>query len=409
MPQYQYVATDNSRTKTTGNISAANEKEARGLLRENDLYVLEIKEVKVKTEKEKKGVNFSIGKPRIKLNEVTLFCRQFATLIDSSVPITKSLYIMTNNTQNKDFAKILKKITSDVESGNTLSESFSRHPEIFPPLYIDMIAAGEMSGALGEVLNRLATYMEKDKAVRSKVKSAFIYPSAVISVVIIVVIIMMIVVIPKFEELFAGLGSELPLPTKILLGASDGFLKYWWLLLIIVVASVISLKIYSKTELGRKNLDRIKLKMPVLGQVVTKSSVARFCRTLETLQRSGVPLMQSLDIVSRTAGNKIVEEAIKNSISSLEQGNRISQPLEESKVFPPLVTQMIAIGEETGELETLLGKIAEFYEEEVDLAVKNLSSMLEPLITIVIGVIVAFIALAVITPMYSMMGELQNM
>lgn len=411
MPLFKYDARDYNMKKISGEINASNDKDARLLLKQQDLIVINIKEIKSGKSGGTSGgfnLNIELTKPKVKLDEITLFSRQFATLIESGVPISKSLYILSDNTKDKNFKKILVEITQDIESGTSLSDSLGKHSHAFPQIYIDMVEAAEISGALPEVLNRLATYMENDKSMKAKVKSAFIYPISVICIAFLVVVVMMIFVIPQFEPLFADLGEDLPLPTKVLMGLSNFLVESWLPALIGIILAAIGLTIYSKTKLGKRHMDWLKLKVPILGTIATKSAVARFSRTLETLQRSGVPLVQSLSIVGKTSGNYLIEKAMVDALKTLESGGSISEPLEKSKLFPPLVTQMIKIGEETGELEKLLSKIADFYEEEVDQAVKNLTALIEPIITIFLGVVVGFIALSIIMPIYNMMGAMQN-
>lgn len=409
MAVYKYVAKDYSLNKVTGDIVASSERDARIKLKEQDLFVLQISEVKDKTKGDKGSIlNMQLTEKKVKLEELTLFSRQFATLIDSGVPITRSLNILATSTPSVTLSKALKKVTEDIEGGLALSKALGQHPKIFPTMYIDMVAAAEIGGALPEVLNRLAGYLEKDKNTKAKVKSAFTYPSVVMVVAFLAIIAILIFVMPQFETLFSDLDAELPLPTKILLGSSDFMIKYWYYVIGFIVASVIGIKLYGKTATGKKNLDYVKLNLPVIGVVVKKSTIARFARTLETLQRSGVPLVESLTIVARASANYYIERDLMKTLDSLEKGEGISKPLEKSKYFPSLVVQMVQIGEETGELEQLLSKVADFYEEEVDIAVKNLTAMLEPIITVFLGVVVGFVALAVITPMYEMLTVMQQ-
>lgn len=406
MPQYNYTATDFQLKRKSGQITASSSREARRLLREKGLFVLDIKEYKPI---ERKNINFSLTKPKINVKEITLFSRQFATLIEAGIPISRSLYILTQNTRNKQFAKILNNIRTQIEQGTSLSVALSKYDKIFPPIYIDMVASGEVSGALHEVLDRLASYMENEKSIKSKVKSAFIYPTIVLVVAIAVVFLMLIYVIPKFIPIFEDMGEQLPLPTRMLLNLSEFMQTSWWMLIVGFLVMLIAIGIYRQTPMGRKQTDILKLKIPIIGDVISKSAIARFCRTLETLQRSGVPLIQSLGIVGKTSGNYVIQRAVENSITSLENGEGISAPLAESGAFPVLVTQMISIGEETGELEQILTKIADFYEEEVGIAVATMTSLIEPIITVFLGVLIGFIAVAIIMPMYEMMGNLQEM
>lgn len=409
MAVYKYVAKDYSLNKVTGDIVASSERDARIKLKEQDLFVLDISEVKEKNKGDKGSIlNMQLTEKKVKLEELTLFSRQFATLIDSGVPITRSLNILATSTSSVTLSKALKKVTEDIEGGMALSKALGQHPKIFPQMYIDMVAAAEIGGALPEVLNRLAGYLEKDKNTKAKVKSAFTYPSVVLVVAFLAIIAILIFVMPQFETLFSDLDSELPLPTKILLGSSDFMIKYWYYVLGFIVLSVIGVKLYGKTAPGKRNLDYVKLNIPVIGVVVKKSTIARFARTLETLQKSGVPLVESLTIVARASANYYIERDLMKTLDSLEKGEGISKPLEKSKYFPSLVVQMVQIGEETGELEQLLSKVADFYEEEVDIAVKNLTAMLEPIITVFLGFVVGFVALAVITPMYEMLTVMQQ-
>jgi len=405
LPHYKYTASDFSLKKTQGEITAQNEREARKTLRNSDLFVITIRA----SEKKRESGTFSaLRERRIALNEVTLFSRQFATLIDSGVAISRALFLLARNAKNPSFAKVLRGVTSDIEAGVSLSAALEKHNSVFPSIYTDMVAAGEMSGALPEVLNRLATYLENDKSIRAKVKSAFIYPAVVSVVAVAVVFLMLLLVIPRFIPLFDGMGVALPLPTRVLISLSQLLQEYWWAIPISLVALVLFVKFYGKTTSGKRLFDRIKLNLPIVGDIVTKAAVARFCRTLETLQRSGVPLVQSLTIVGKASGNVVIQEAVEAAITNLERGEGISAPLEKTKVFPFLVTQMLSIGEETGDLERILSKIADFYEEEVNTAVRGMTALIEPVITVVIGVLVGFIALAIIAPMYELMGNMQR-
>lgn len=408
MPLFKYTAKDFSMNKVSGEINAITEKEARFALRQQDMFVIDIKQVKEKKKGEKSMLEMDIIEQKVKLEELTLFSRQFSTLIDAGVPISRSLFILSQNTSNKALKKALNQITEDIESGSKLSEALGKHKKIFPPMYIDMVAAAEIGGALPEVLNRLAVYLEKDKSVRAKVKAAFTYPVIVMIIAILAVVVVLTFVIPKFIPLFEDLGEELPLPTRMLLGASEAFMNYWYVIIGVGVLVVVGTMIYAKTPVGKKHIDWLKLNIPIIGQVVSKSAIARFARTLETLQRSGVPLVESLSIVGKSSGNYFIEKAVEKALDSLERGEGIAAPLSKTKVFPPLVTQMIEIGEETGELESLLSKVADFYEEEVDIAVKNLTSMIEPVVTVFLGAGIGFIAIAVIMPIYEMMGAMQD-
>lgn len=407
MPNFKFSAKDYSLNKISGEISASSERDARIQLKEQGLFVLDISEMKEKKER-KSLLDIDIVEKKVKLEELTLFSRQFATLVDAGVPIVRSLNILSLNSSNKTLKKALAKVTEDIEAGLPLSKSLAAHPKIFPLMYTDMIAAAEVGGALPEVLDRLAGYLEKDKSIKSKVKAAFTYPAIVSVVAVLAVVIVLLFVIPQFIPLFEDMGEELPLPTRILLGSSEFFLNYWYIALAAVVVIGVAFAIYQRTAVGKIHIDYIKLKIPIIGNVVTKSTIARFSRTLETLQRSGVPLVEALSIVGKASGNYHVEQAVLKALYALERGEQISKPLAKSWIFPPLVTQMIEIGEETGELEALLSKVADFYEEEVEIAVKNLTSLIEPVITVFLGAMVGFIAVAVIMPIYDLMAAMQE-
>lgn len=407
MPTYKYVAKDYSLSKVSGDIQAVNEKEARINLKDQNLFVLEIKEVKEKKEK-RSWTEIDIIEVKVKIEELSLFSRQFATLIDAGVQISRALNILAVGSQNKTLKKVLAQITEDIENGHSLSDAFAKHPKVFPELYINMLAAAELAGALPEVLDRLAIFLETQKGIKAKVKSAFVYPTVVFIVAIIAIVIILMVVIPQFIPIFEDLGEDLPLPTKILLVSSDFIIAEWPFLLIGAVVLVGFSMFYFKTKVGKRNWDWLSLKIPILGNIVQKSAIARFSRTLETLQKSGVPLIEAIEIVAKTSGNFYIERDIASAQLALERGEGISTALAKSKLFPHLVVQMIEIGEETGELDKLLSKVADFYEEEVDLAVKGLTALLEPVIMVFLGVMIGFIAVAVIMPMYGMMGAMQE-
>ena len=327
-------------------------------------------------------------------------------MIDAGLPLVQCLEILGTQEDDKNFSATILQTRSDVESGASLADAMKKHPKAFDPLFTNMIAAGEAGGILDTILKRLATYIEKAVKLKSQVKSAMIYPVAVITIAVLVVGVILWKVIPTFASLFSGLGAELPLPTRIVIAMSNSIVSFGPFILIGVGAVGYGLKQYYSTEGGRRVIDAIVLKMPVLGLIMRKIAVARFCRTLATLLSSGVPILDGLDITARTSGNAIVEDAIQLTRKSIERGETISAPLKETGVFPPMVTQMISVGETTGALDTMLSKIADFYEEEVDTAVAGLLTLLEPIMIAFLGVVVGGIVIAMYLPIFDLISKL---
>jgi type IV pilus assembly protein PilC len=338
---------------------------------------------------------------------VAVFTRQFSVMIDAGLPLVQCLEILGSQQDHKAFKRALIQVRQDVESGSNLADSMRKHPKIFNDLYTNMVAAGEAGGILDTILQRLATYIEKAVKLNSQVKSAMIYPVAVISIACIVVTIILWKVIPVFASLFAGLGAQLPLPTIIVIHLSHFIGDYWWLIGGLLFGGSYFLRKYHETYKGKRVLDGILLKMPVMGMLMRKIAVARFCRTLATLTSSGVPILDGLQITARTAGNAVIEDAIMATRKSVEEGKTISEPLGDTDVFPPMVVQMIAVGEQTGALDTMLTKIADFYEDEVDVAVAGLMKLLEPLLIAFLGVAIGGIVIAMYMPMFSLIGQIQ--
>src|SRR5215212_3227643 len=337
---------------------------------------------------------------------VAIFTRQFSVMIDAGLPLVQCLEILGSQQENKAMKRALIQIRQDVESGSNLADSMRKHPKIFNDLYTNMVAAGEAGGILDTILQRLATYIEKAVKLNSQVKSAMIYPVAVISIAVIVVAVILWKVIPVFASLFESLGAELPLPTRVVIALSNFIADFWWLIGIILVAGWIATKKYHQTYKGKRVLDGMLLKVPVLGILLRKIAVARFCRTLATLTASGVPILDGLQITARTAGNSVVEDAIMATRKSVEEGKTISEPLGDTDVFPTMVVQMIAVGEQTGALDTMLSKIADFYEEEVDTAVAGLMKLLEPILIAFLGVAIGGIVIAMYLPLFSLISQI---
>ena len=337
---------------------------------------------------------------------IAVFTRQFSVMIDAGLPLVQCLDILGNQEEHKYFAQVILATRSDVESGMSLADAMKRHPKVFDALFCNMIAAGEAGGILDTILKRLATYIEKAVKLKAQVQSAMIYPIAVIVIAAVVIGVILWKVIPTFAALFAGLGAELPLPTRVVIALSNNLVRFFPFLIVVGVAASWGFKSYYQTEKGRRVVDGALLKAPIFGTIFRKIAVARFCRTLSTLMASGVPILDGLDITARTAGNAIIEDAIQTTRKSIERGETISAPLKETNVFPGMVCQMISVGEATGALDTMLSKIADFYEEEVDVAVDGLLTLMEPLMIAFLGGAVGGIVIAMYMPIFDLISKL---
>ncbi|HEX6628119.1 MAG TPA: type II secretion system F family protein [Gemmatimonadaceae bacterium] len=397
MATFTYTARAFNGDLRTATIDASSRDDVIAQLRKQRLSVVKIDQ----------GASAKVGRGSIKTRDVVIFTRQFSTMINSGLPLVQALTILAEQTDNKALAEVTKKVVFDVESGNTVADALSKHPRAFTNLYVNMVAAGEAGGILDTILMRLATFLEKNDALVRKVKGAMIYPAVIMSVAAIAVIVLLIFVIPVFENMFASVGLALPLPTRIVIGASRFLKGYWWMVLAVAVIGGYAFKKYYATSNGKLNIDRIMLKMPVLGDVLRKSAVSRFTRTLGTLISSGVSILEGLEITAKTAGNRVIQDAIMDSRASIAGGDTIAQPLQKSKVFPPMVISMIAVGEQTGGLDEMLSKIADFYDEEVDAAVSNLLSLLEPIMIVFLGVIVGGMVVAMYLPIFDMINAVQ--
>ena len=396
MPVYKWEGKTLKGVIKKGEMESASESAIRTHLRQQNIVPMKI----VAKGKELK-FSFSLGK-KVKDRSIAIFTRQLATMIDAGLPLVQSLEILAVQQENKFFKNILREIREDVEGGSTFAGALKKHPRVFNELYTNLVVAGEEGGILDNILNRLANYIEKAEALKKKVKSALVYPSTIVGVAVIVVMILMIFVIPVFESMFKSAGQSLPLPTLIVLAMSK-FVKSYILFIIPAIGVLIFLlRRYYKTENGRGLIDSLLLKAPVFGPLFQKIAVARFSRTLGTLVSSGVPILDGLNIVSRTSGNKTIETAILNARSSIKEGETIAEPLGRSGVFPPMVIQMISVGESTGALDSMLSKIADFYEEEVDVAVANLTSLLEPLLMMFLGVVIGGVVISMYLPIFQM-------
>ncbi|HEX9936203.1 MAG TPA: type II secretion system F family protein [Longimicrobium sp.] len=350
--------------------------------------------------------NIQIG-TGIKTREVVIFTRQFSTMINSGLPLVQSLTILAEQTENKYFSKVIAQVLLDIQAGQTLADSLRRHPKVFTDLYVNMVAAGEAGGILDVILMRLAVFLEKNDALARKIKGAMVYPAVMLIVVVGCTTILLWKVVPVFAQMFTGAGLSLPLPTRVVMGVSNFLQSYMWMLVLAVIALVLAVRQYYKTDSGKLLIDRMMLRMPVLGNLLRKSAVSRFTRTLGTLVSSGVSILEGLQITARTAGNRVVHDAVMKSRASIAGGATISEPLKESGVFPPMVVQMINVGEQTGGLDEMLSKIADFYDDEVDAAVSALTSILEPIMIVVMGVVIGGIVVAMYLPMFDMINAVK--
>ncbi len=396
MPNFQWQGVNKQGRTLSGSISAKSKREAQDLLERRGLNVTRVKGGGFDFK------SFGVIGSGVKQKELSAFTRQFATMINAGLPLVSCLQILGRQQDNKIFADIISEITQDVEKGGTLADSMGKHEKVFSELYVNMVAAGEQGGILDIILVRLSTHLEKSVALRAKVKTAMMYPMVVLIVVILVVAALMLFVIPIFEQMFADLGSGLPGLTQLVVNLSRFTQEYILLIIAGFAALIFGYKFYYRTRSGQKVIDAIKLKIPVFGMLARKMAIARFTRTLGTLVSSGVAILDGLNITSKTAGNRIVADAIMKARVSISGGENIAGPLEASGVFPGMVTQMIAVGEETGGLDDMLMKVADFYEEEVDTAVAGLTSTLEPILIVVLGAVVGGIIIAMYLPIFDL-------
>jgi len=384
-----------------GELAAKSKDEVISIMRKQNIMV-----TSVAARAKKLSINLPFLKPKASDKDIAIFTRQFATMIDAGLPLVQCLDILSKQADNKTFAAVINEIRQDVEAGSTYADSLKKHPAVFGDLYANMVAAGELGGILDTILNRLSKYIEKNIKLKRQVKAALFYPSTIVAVAFIVIIVLLVYVIPIFAKMFTDFGGTLPAPTRMVIGASN-FMKSNILIIIgIMVATIIGARKYYKTQNGRLVIDSIVLRMPVFGMLARKIAVAKFTRTLGTLISSGVPILDGLDIVAKTSGNKVVEKAIYATRQSISEGKTLSEPLEASKVFPPMVVQMIGVGETTGALDAMLSKIADFYDDEVDSTVGILTSLLEPILMIFLGIVIGFIVVAMYLPIFKMAGTI---
>jgi type IV pilus assembly protein PilC len=407
MPTYVFKGRNRLNEIVVGERVADNRDALRQILRREQVTLTSVKE---------KGREIGIpkigGRKKVKAKDLSVFTRQFSVMIDAGLPLVQCLEILAQQQDNKYFQQVLLQVRQDVEEGSTLATAMARHPKVFDQLYANMVDAGETGGILDLILQRLSTFIEKIVKLKRDVISAMIYPAAVIVLAIVAVAVIMVVVIPQFQNIFLGLlgpGEQLPLPTRIVTGISS-FLAGWGglAILVVIIATAVAIHFYYKTPGGRRLIDRVLLKVPILGSIFQKIAVARFARTLSTLLSSGVPILQSLDITARTAGNVIIEEAILKVRMGVERGENFVDPLRATEVFPHMVAQMVGIGEQTGALDAMLGKIADFYEQEVDAAIANLLTLIEPILIAFLGVTIGSIVIAMYLPLFTLIGKLSN-
>jgi type IV pilus assembly protein PilC len=399
MPSYQWKGRARGGEEQTGVLTADTKDAVINMLRARQIQVTAVTE---------RGKEFSLPKfgGGVSQKEIAIFTRQFSVMIDAGLPLVQCLEILAQQQNNREFQKTLLAVRTDVESGSSLADALRKQPKVFTDLYCNMIAAGEAGGILDTILQRLSVYIEKIVKLKSQVRSALIYPIAVITIAIGVVTIILWKVIPTFATLFLELGAELPLPTQITIAASKFLGRYAIFMLIGLVATIFMLTSWHKTYKGRRAIDGFILKTPILGNLFKKIAVARFCRTLGTLTSSGVPILDGLEITARTSGNGIIEDAIMETRKAVEEGRTISEPLRDTDVFPPMVVQMIAVGEQTGALDAMLQKIADFYEDEVDEAVANLMALLEPVMISFLGVVIGGIVISMYMPMFELINKI---
>src|SRR5215510_1301767 len=400
MPLFEYTARNLKGDLVKDQVDLPTKDDVVAHLRKNRLVVVQVRQAPR-----------AVSMPRlgggVKTRDVVIFTRQFATMINAGLPLVQALDILAQQTENKTLAGVTRQVVYDVESGQTLADALRKHPKAFSDLYVNMVAAGEAGGILDTILQRLAQFLEKNDAIVRKVKGAMVYPGVILTVAVVAVAVLLIFVIPTFQNMFASVNLELPLPTRIVIGASSVLKSYWWAIIGVIGIGVFAITRYYKTAPGRLQIDGLLLRFPVLGDVLRKSAVSRFTRTLGTLISSGVSILDGLEITARTAGNMVIHNAVMESRASIAGGETIAAPLQKSKVFPPMVISMIAVGEQTGGLDEMLTKIADFYDDEVDAAVSALLSLLEPIMIVVLGVIVGGMVVAMYLPIFDMVNAVQ--
>ena len=400
MPTFSYIGRSRSGKQLTGELMADNKNEAIAALRKQHILVTTVKE---KAEEKK-----IFGRAKVKPKEVAVVTRQLSFMIDAGLPLNQALEILASQADNKALQKTLFELRQSIEGGSSFSDALGEHPNVFSDLYVNMVAAGEVGGILDVILLRLAAFMEKNDALARKIKGAMVYPGVIMGVAVAAVAILLIVVIPTFQSMFEGAGVPLPGPTLFVIWMSETLQAKWWLILAVIAGLVFAFRQYYKTDQGQLVMDRLFLRSPVFGNLLRKTAVARFTRTLGTLVASGVSILEGLEITAKTAGNRVIHDAVMESRSSIAGGETISEPLKRSGVFPPMVVQMIHVGEQTGGLDEMLSKIADFYDEEVDAAVEALLAAMEPIMIVFLGTIVGGMIVAMYLPIFDMMNAVEG-
>ncbi len=397
MPVYKWVAETKKGKILKGELEAADERIAQLQLKRRNLTIK-----KIKAKPKDLFANVAFFQPKITAKDVVIFTRQFSTMIDAGLPLVQGLTILAEQTENKTFQNVLKRVTKDVEGGSSLAEALKKHPKVFDALYVNLVAAGEVGGILDTILQRLAAYIEKAEKLKTRIKGAMTYPIIVVAIAVLVIAVILIFVIPVFQEMFSSFGKALPVPTQLVVNMSDFLKGNIHYVIGALIVFVFAFKKYRNTKKGRKQTDALALKLPVFGNLLKKTAVARFTRTLGTMISSGVPILDALEIVAKTSGNVVLEEIIYEVRSSIAEGQTIAEPLSEAAIFPRMVVQMISVGEATGALDTMLNKIADFYDDEVDAAVEALTSMLEPLLMVFLGGAIGGLVIAMYLPIFQM-------
>jgi type IV pilus assembly protein PilC len=401
MGMFEYTAKNTvSGQILKGTLDVPTRDEVIAFIRKNRMILVSVREAPAQ-------VRMPSFKKKVSTRDFVIFTRQFATMINAGLPLVQSLTILSAQTENKTLKEITKAVVYDVEAGNTLADALRKHPKAFSDLYVNMVAAGEAGGILDTILLRLATFLEKNDALVRKVKGAMVYPGVIMSVAVIAVAVLLVFVIPTFSAMFASVNMTLPFPTRVVIGSSQVLLRWWWLILLVAGVGGFAFRSYYRTPAGRKMVDGTMLRAPVIGDLLRKSAVSRFTRTLGTLISSGVSILDGLEITAKTAGNRVIHDAVMQSRQSIAGGETIAGPLQVSGVFPPMVISMISVGEQTGGLDDMLTKIADFYDSEVDVAVSALLSLMEPIMIVVLGIIVGGMVVAMYLPIFDMVNAVQ--
>lgn len=400
MPKFAWEGKTKTGSTMTGELEAPNEAFVLAQLRRQQI-------VPVKVKAKSREIHIKLpGSRKVGQKELAIFTRQFATMIDAGLPLVQCLDVLGTQQTNETFKTVIMKVKEDVESGSTFADALGKHPKVFDSLYVNLVAAGEVGGILDTILARLAAYIEKALKLSKQIKGAMVYPSTILAVALVVTTVLLLYVIPVFGKMFAEGGQALPGPTQFVMDLSAFSRKYFLVFVVAIVVIVFAIRYYYKQENGRRNIDRFLLGLPVLGSLIQRIAVARFSRTLGTMVSSGVPILESMDIVAKSAGNKVIEEAIFKARASISEGKTIAEPLAESKVFPGMVTQMVSVGEATGALDSMLNKIADFYDDEVDAAVAALTALLEPMLMVFLGVVIGGLVMAMYLPIFKLAGAI---